>query len=215
MIPTTILDGFFEDPDYVRKFALQQQFYTDPNNMWPGKRSAPLHEINPHLFFHTVDKFLSLFYTRDAIEEYEATAMFQIVDGRYDQGWVHRDSDLITGIVYLNPNPPLKTGTMIYDPKVPGAQIVNGIEKVTANRDPETHRESVKEFRDQNNGQFETSIGVANKYNRLIAFDSNLHHAAMDFFGEEARDETSRLTLIFYITKLVVDKTPVHRLRSV
>ena len=215
IIPTTILDGFFDDPHWVRKFALDQEYHTDPKFKWPGKRSTSLPDINPHLFYHTINKFLAIFYEEDQIEEWAGTACFQIVDGRYDQGWVHKDSDLISGVIYLNPNPPKKTGTMLYDPKVPGAQSVHTEEKMQFIADPENNLEMCRETRFTNNNQFETSVGVANAFNRLVAYDSHNFHSAMDFFGEKDDDSTSRLSLVFYISKLVVKKNPIHRMRTI
>ena len=60
--PITVVDDFFEYPDEVREFALQQEYFLDVENRWPGKRTKPLHEINFSLFNSTVNKVIYLFY---------------------------------------------------------------------------------------------------------------------------------------------------------
>ena len=42
----------------------------------------------------------------------------------YDQGWIHVDGTLITGIVYLNEDNNPGAGTTIYQPKVLGDQML-------------------------------------------------------------------------------------------
>ena len=42
LIPTTIVDNFFEDPMKVRDYALSQDFFSDTERSWPGKRTSPL-----------------------------------------------------------------------------------------------------------------------------------------------------------------------------
>jgi len=54
IIPTTVVDDFFDNPMKVREFALQQEFKTDPHNLWPGKRTALLNDIDPALLNHII-----------------------------------------------------------------------------------------------------------------------------------------------------------------
>jgi len=119
-IPTTVLDNFFDDPYDVREFALQQEYYPDVNCVYPGKRSKELHEINRPLFQHVIDRFNAIFYKSVDIQGWSARIQFQIVDNTFNSGWVHRDNDLITGIIYLNPRANPDSGTTIYKPKSTG-----------------------------------------------------------------------------------------------
>ena len=114
--PTTIIDGFFDDPDVVREFALNQEFKNSEGEdyRWPGKRSKPLHEIHLDFFQTVVAKMLSIFYDLSSTQyTYEANAYFQIVNKEYECGWVHRDKEIFTGIVYLSKNYE-NSGTTLY-----------------------------------------------------------------------------------------------------
>jgi hypothetical protein len=201
-IPTTILDNFFDDPLDVRKFALAQEYTHDPYHSYPGKRSLPLHKINPHLFNHTIDRFNSIFYLLGEIEGWQATAYFQMIDSNSTAPWVHRDLQTISGIIYLNDTPAPNTGTTIYKPKSTGlfGIDVTGKQLLT------------EELRLENNNQFDESIIVKNKFNRLIAFDSKEFHSA-SAFSENEKDP--RLTLVFFIERLSVKHYPIQRVHII
>ena len=103
--PTTVVDGFFENPDKIRKFALEQEFYVSKGNNFPGKRTKSLHLINPVILNATVKKITNLFYDHDTPFEFQVNATFHLVSGQYLSGWVHRDDpSIITAIVYLTPD---------------------------------------------------------------------------------------------------------------
>jgi hypothetical protein len=72
--------------------------------------------------------------------------------------------------------------------------------------------EDAKKYKEEHNAQYEETIRVSNVYNRLVSFDSHLHHAAQDFFGE---GEDSRLTLVFFVNKLLVNNTPISRVHRI
>jgi hypothetical protein len=210
VIPTTIVDDFYDDPINVRKSALKQTFNKDSKNTWPGTRSPELHIIDNLLFQHTINKFLSLYYDFNTTKvAWKATANFQLVDKSYDHGWIHTDEhSLVTGIIYLNDYNLPETGTTIYQAKSVGTRIVNSVEKEQYIKNP-TNKDLLK-YRDENNNQFEESVVIKNKFNRLVAFDSHLFHAANDF---SILDDVERLTLVFFITKLEVNNYPIVKMR--
>jgi hypothetical protein len=210
IIPTTVVDSFLDDPDWVRNFALKQEFAVDPINQWPGKRTKDIAELNPALFGHIINKFFSVFYDHEETQvRWKASAYFHMIDESYETGWVHRDQGrLITGVVYLNEGD--GSGTSVYEPISPGLQLTNAAILNVSLKDPEENTPLLKKYRDDSNSQFKESIVVKNKFNRLIAFDSHLHHAANNFFGT---DTSSRLTLVFFISKLDVNAFPLQRVR--
>ena len=211
IIPTSVIDGFFEDPYKVREFALVQNFSPDPNKMWPGTRSDLLININANLHYYTIFKFLSIYYPIADIKNYFAKAYFQKVNKDFKSGWVHKDNDIITGIVYLNPDGDENSGTSICEPKVPGTQLINGEEKRKFIADPKNYKGDINTLRQQNNNQFTDSIIIKNKFNRLLSFDSHLYHTANEYVGE---DTTERLTLVFFISRLDVPVYSMQRLRQ-
>jgi Family of unknown function (DUF6445) len=210
VIPTTVIDNFFDDPLWVRDFALKQEYFPDPHHKWPGKRSKPLHELDTNFFNHTVNRFLSVFYNlKDTHIEWDVGAHFQRVSKDYLEGWVHSDRvPIITGIVYLNLNNSPNAGTTIYTDKTPGVQQLHNDKRDESFKNPETIN-SLEQYRKENNDQFEESIVLKNKFNRLVAFDSPMYHSANNFITEDNED---RLTLVFFINRLVADHFPLQRM---
>lgn len=208
VIPTTIVDGFFDNPDAVRDFALKQEFSSDPNNRWPGKRTKFLHEINPELFRYIHNKFLNMFYPdmlNSTPYSYVATSAFQIVDDNYKAGWTHYDEELITIIIYLNKNPNKDAGTVIYSQKSEGHNTPFHKEKKEAFFSGAISQEESEPYRVESNNKFQEEIIVKNKYNRLFAFDSSLPHGVQDFSNDEPR-----LTLVSFISNLQAKDYPIH-----
>jgi len=58
IIPVTVLDNFLDDPDKIRAWALQQEYFTSKDGQWPGVRSKPIHELDAP-FFHLIVIYLS------------------------------------------------------------------------------------------------------------------------------------------------------------
>lgn len=214
-IPVTVLDNFFDNPDKVRTWALQQEYFADPSGRWPGLRSKELVELNEPFFHFVCKKFFAQFYNLDEEIEWVVSMRFQTVHKGYEAGWVHSDEERsqITGIIYLTPNSNLGGGTSIYREKsnlIKAVHQSNDI-KINSYLNKITIKEA-EEYRKAHNDQFEETIRVANIYNRLVSFDSHLHHSAQSFFGE---NDDARLTLVFFVTKLLVNNPPVARVRRV
>jgi hypothetical protein len=216
-IPVTILDNFFDDPNKIRNWALQQEYFVDPEGRWPGVRSKPLHKLNAPFFLSTCRKFFSQFYDLKTEEgsnvQWVVSMNFQIVNGNYESGWIHSDelSSRITGIVYLTPDSKLNGGTSIYREK---KEVIQNVHRYNSVKEDaylnKTPIHDVTKYREEHNAQFEETIRVSNVYNRLVCFDSHLHHGAQDFIGE---GEDSRLTLVFFVSSLLAADTPVGRVR--
>jgi hypothetical protein len=214
--PITVVDDFFEYPDAVREFALQQEYLPDPNNKWPGKRSKPLHELNLALFSNTVNKVFSLFFNLNKTKiSWNTNVCFQKVNSKYQEGWVHTDENICTGIIYLSKSEN-KCGTTIYRPIDPiNASIKNADKKIESfnNTDliPNTN-----DFRLENNKQFRSTVTIQEEYNRLVLFDGHLLHSANEFYGDE--DDSARLTLVFFVKQIHIHEEdavfPVPRMRN-
>lgn len=212
-IPTTILDNFFEDPDKIRQWAIQQPFSPSTDGSWPGLRTDQLSNIDDSFSQLVIRKSLSLFFDLQHEKNigWTANMFFQIVHKNYDSGWVHSDAEdsQITGLVYLNKDTNLAGGTSIMREKnnvlVPKQHLTefkkeSFLKKKTV--------QEVQAFREEHNGQFEEIINISNVYNRLVLFDSHLFHKAQSFFGQ---DDDARLTLIFFVKNLYVNNSPINR----
>lgn len=214
IIPTTVVDDFFDNPQWVREFALLQEFKPDPESMWPGKRTELLETIHKPLFDHTINRALSMFYDihdpANAIE-WHANASFQLVNAIHNTGWIHKDLDKITGIIYLNPDANPSGGTTIWEAKEEATVLKNHDQKKATFKNVELSNE-LDSYRQENNDQFIESITVKNKFNRLVMFDGNLYHAADEYFGQ---GDDTRLTLVFFIDGLFAKDYPLQRLKKV
>jgi hypothetical protein len=216
LLPVSVVDGFFDEPDQIRNYALGLTSEPDSEGKWPGSRTANLAEINPKLFDHTCRRIASLFWdTRDPNEfvQWQAQGGFQLVDSSYQSGWVHHDAgeELFTAIIYLTPNASTSTGTSIWELKdrivpIPTAAKEAKFPALRQELDATTATLARQEL----NNYYTESIRVNNKYNRAIIFDSHLYHAA----GEFDTLTEDRLTLTIFFSKLGSSKlSPIQRLK--
>jgi len=216
--PTTIVDGFFEKPDEVRKYALSLE-YDLIHNTYPGKRTKSLNELNYNLFSLICNKFMYMFFDEFS---YTAKMHFQKINKDYATGWVHKDNpEVLTAIIYLNPNVTnLRTGTSLYSKKdifFDSSKHINsfnktkteGIEKLRNKKyeDVEEYTSAIK----QHNSNFDESLFVRGIYNRAFLFDSHLLHAAENFFGEE---DEERLTLVVFFSSITTKCYPIQKMQK-
>ena len=205
----TVLDDFFDDPVWIKNYALSLSYSKDVENNWPGERSELLDNINKDLLGYTVNKFLSLYYDHSNTNiVWHANGTFQKTSKLYKDGWIHTDAELITVIIFLNDNADLSSGTTLYEKKTEIAVAMHN-DKKKESFDNTYLIESMEEFRKEHNNQFTESIVIKNKFNRLIAFDSQMFHGANNF---DATDE--RLTLVIFIDKVQVNNYPIQRLKK-
>ena len=205
-IPVTILDNFFENPDAVREFALAQQYFPSEDGRWPGLRTAPLHTINTKFFNHFCRRVLTLFYD-EPNPAHHSYVCFQKVPTGSEKGWIHIDDNIITALVYLNLKSNYSSGTSIYKLKnhVSYLDPDHNLVKIDYYKGKCDAKKSA-ESRELNNSNFDETIKVSNVYNRLLAFDSSMWHAAQDF----DTDDEDRITLIAFFDK-VNPRGPVKR----
>ena len=118
--PTTVVDNFFDNPDVVRDYALQQTYETNRPGVINGLRSKPLTQINPKLQEEVREKVLTLFYDmdRDHLETDIRSYFHKNIPYHKgdNMGWIHQDlpTSIIAGLVYLTPNPDPESGTSIF-----------------------------------------------------------------------------------------------------
>jgi hypothetical protein len=212
--PVMITDGFYSNPDKVREWALSLE-YSDSDKTYPGRRTAPLSEIDRDFFHCSVTKFLSLYYDLTNIYEYEVYSAFQLIDpfspdksSPSNLGWIHQDSGDVSlaGILYLNQTP--SSGTNIYEPKE-GIDPFDDQEQrhklYGENIIDDDYISAIKRHRDS----FNETITVSNKYNRLLSFGSELWHGVDNFHNDEPR-----LTQVFFVKKFnYTVPTPIERIR--
>ena len=215
MYPITILDNFFEDPDYVLDFAMSQEFYSNQNGRWPGKRTKQIWELDENLFLYVGEKLLSLFHP--STEKWSFEMQFQLIkpfsENQYDKvnrGWVHNDNDgsQFGGIIYLNKNPEPDTGTSIFSQKKGfSIQKTEWLEqKEILYSGKELEKTAYENAYDALHSQYEESITVDNKFNRMVLFGCDVFHGVKTFGKDQ-----ERLTLNFFCQEALGSKSPLYR----
>lgn len=178
-----VVDNFYENPDAVREFALQQYYFDD--NGYLGMRTRK------QFFFEGVkERFEQII--GEKITSWEDQGM----NGRFQTCVAgtplvyHCDEQRWAAMVYLTPDAPPECGTSFYrhkatkirhnseiDWSIGASQIFN--QKTFVDKTP-----------------YELVDCVGNVYNRLVIFDGGLVHAASEYFGWDIA--SSRLFHMFF-----------------
>jgi len=199
-LPTIVIDNFYEDSLLLREFALDQEYFKGNRGNWPGLRTELLHNVNYDLFQVVLKKLLFVLKDYGITQVSELQTGFQLIDETYGRGWVHDDDPTFqcAGLIYLNENAPLGSGTTIYEdsPDFSGERYAKLFETDVNNTSSEDRAVYAK-YREEQVSQFKKSIIVENVFNRMILFDSRCWHSADNFFGTTTQD--SRLTQVFFI----------------
>jgi hypothetical protein len=198
--PTIVVDNFYQDPDLVRKFALDQEFFKGERGSWPGIRTELLHRIDNDFFKVFSKKMWELIKPYGFMDIVELQTGFQLIDETYGRGWVHDDDPSMTvaGVVYLSPNSIEGSGTTIYNDapdfngEVYSELFMNDVLVASAEE-----RAQFAKYRAEQVSHFKPNTIVDNVYNRLVLFDSRCWHSADNFFGTTKED--TRLTQVFFI----------------
>ena len=177
-----LIDDVLDEPESIRKFALEQRFYNNidhprqPKN-WVGLRSLPLHELDEDIFqtiFHIIfRKCLNNTFGEKSdyvFLNYNVNSYFHLLpeECKFTPEWIHKDVEcLYAGVLYLNPAGE-HFGTKLF---------LDGKE-----------------------------IEVNNKFNRLMIYNSNVLHAPINGSGEGL--DSSRLALVFFINQLNLQFKP-------
>lgn len=218
--PITIVDDFYENPGLVRNFALSLEYY-ESDGRWPGLRSDLISKLNPTLFETFNSKIFSLFYDFDTSKlEWEVNTIFQkiksfsnVKDNIKNNGWIHKDECLLSGVIYLNPNPQPNSGTSIYSLR---EGHVDDCPQITKNlhysNSSEFDELEYKKEKTYNNGKFIETIKIENVYNRMILFERGIFHGVPSYYCES---NEPRLTQVFFVEYLNASSLfPIIRSRS-
>ena len=180
-----IVDNFYDNPDEIRKFALEQEF-GDENVItgFVGRRT-----FNQFLFPGLKEAFESVMGKK--ITKWEEYGM----NGRFQICWsgerlvYHCDEQMWGGMIYLSPNAPYQCGTTLYADKKNRARTYYdlGWDEYWANTPGDCHLDRTP---------FEPVDVLGNVYNRLVIFDASCIHSASEYFG--TNKENARLWQMFF-----------------
>jgi hypothetical protein len=220
LFPTTCIDNFFDNPKLIRELAYSLEHFADPEGRWPGTRTKQLHEVAPEYNNFFTCKLLSMFYNFKRQEvNWEIESYFQFIEpyGKDEEpnvGWVHKDNNAaLAGLVYLNEDADLASGTSLFNPKRIGNTPINYLAqrnfyKLNNNISKAEYIEKLKE----NNDLFTETVTIGNVYNRLICYDGATYHRANSF---NSGTNEPRLTQVFFVNKITTDWFPIPSMRSV
>jgi FkbM family methyltransferase len=180
-----IVDNFYDNPDEIRKFALEQEFGDESViTGFVGRRT-----FNQFLFPGLKEAFESVMGKK--ITKWEEHGM----NGRFQICWsgerlvYHCDEQMWGGMIYLTPNAPYQCGTTLYADKKNRARTYYdpGWDEYWANTPGDCHLDRTP---------FEPVDVLGNVYNRLVIFDASCIHSASEYFG--TNKENARLWQMFF-----------------
>ena len=107
---TLIIDNFLDDPDDIRNFLINNKDAFENTGSYPGKRTLPVNnQVYKNMIAEKLHEVLPF-----KIEMKPLSYVFQLCV-HIDQSWVHLDPSDWTGVLYLTPNAPLKSGTLLFN----------------------------------------------------------------------------------------------------
>ena len=180
MLNAFVVDGFYDNPDEVRAFALGQDFNVTGN--FPGARTK---SFNNDSVFNVLQSIVGPHAGKINYFPEDYNGAYQITTAR-DRSWIHADNGTKwAGVVYLTPNAPLSSGTGFFKHKASGLTW-------SADGKGDWNNDS------QDMTKWELVDRVGNVYNRLVLYRGNNYHMSLDYFGKDKED--GRLFQLFFIT---------------
>jgi FkbM family methyltransferase len=180
-----IVDNFYENPDEVRKFALEQDYLE--GGIGRGFIGRRTHQ--QFLFPGLKERFEEIMGRK--ITAWEEHGM----NGRFQISWsgeplvYHCDSQRWGGMLYLSPGAPYQCGTTLYAHKQTRARTYydQGWDAAWKDIPGDPHLDGTP---------FEPVDVLGNVYNRLVIFDASAIHSASEYFG--TIKENARLWQMFF-----------------
>jgi hypothetical protein len=182
-----VTDDFYNNPNEVREFALNQEFKVRGN--FPGQRT---------------ESFLND-STKESIENIvkphagaitwwggDYTGSFQYTTAA-DRTWIHADyTTKWAGVLYLTPDAPHTSGTGLFRHKKTG--LYQQAYNADGSNNTEYDEALKNDFQDYTKWDLFDVIG--NRFNRLAMYRGDFYHASLDYFGHDL--QTGRLFQLFF-----------------
>ena len=224
MIPATCVDDFWDDPDFIRDYALSLDFEEPSIKVnFPGERTKSLHLIDKKFFDLSMERLMTLFFDDLSDVTWQADCHFQKIYSYHDERnhlmnteWPHLDSNtFFAAVVYLNKDTHLDSGTTILHPKS-GYEYLNEYSQLTGKdlkmrndlyHNLDVDQDLYEKTLHKHNNRFDVTLEFKNRYNRLVAYNGRTWHRESNF----CVPEEFRLTQIFFINK-IDGNAPLKRL---
>ena len=174
-----IVDNFYSNPDGVRSFALSQEFKQRGN--FPGMRTDSFVTEDTKDTIQTILRNAGGLIKNWNIQE-GLTGSFEMAMAK-DRSWIHTDHfNTWAGVIYLTPDAPLSGGTGMFRHIRTGAEVASQLDG----------------YESLDYTKWELTDIIANRYNRLVLYRSDMFHTSLDYFGNTK--ETARLFQLFFLT---------------
>tara|TARA_R110000868_G_scaffold409294_1_gene694524 strand:- start:881 stop:1459 length:579 start_codon:yes stop_codon:yes gene_type:complete len=177
---------FYNNPDEVREFALNQEFSQVGN--FPGTRTQPfLNDSVKEILQQIVEPSSGKITWWGDVQSGAFQSTLAI-----DRSWMHVDSTTTwAGIVYLTPDAPVSAGTGIFKFKENDLRTWDYTEHTDEENKISPHHTYSQDYT-----KWEMVDRIGNLYNRLILYRGNLFHTSLDYFGN--RLDNGRLFQTFF-----------------
>jgi len=177
-----VVDNFYENPDYVREFALQQNMVPHPESHKGCRTDDRFFAPNmKEVFEDILGRKITNWYNQDY-----CNGVFQYCTLN-DPLVYHCDNQDWAGAIYLTPDAPYDSGTSFFASKYKGFRDAT---------DPNFNFQKVFNGDFLDRARFDKVDEIGNVYNRLVIWNSRLIHAATSYFG--SNPENSRLFHLFF-----------------
>ncbi len=211
LFASSCMDNFFSSDEIGEVMKIANSCQMNRVRQIPGSRSEPLHMVNYDFYRYLNLKILSLLYPNQVTMgqiSFASDSRFQCVPkGVKSDGWVHLDMDkILTSIIYLSES---TAGTSIYSPKnlffVPDITPDKHEYFSQYEKSEDKDLSIINQKRDDWNNLFEETISYRGKFNRMIYFDGNEHHAS-----HINEDDCDRLILITFFEQITLNGTTIN-----
>ena len=209
-IDSIIVSDFLDNPDAVRSWVIDNSkngfLNFDIEGSYPGKRTYQLANIDYRSMVESKLKQIIPFKFEMNMEESDSYAFQLCLEN--EMTWVHVDSSDWAGILYLTPNAPLESGTLMYKEEYKPVlrkmslkinRLALDLNKAKTLDDED---KIYKEMDSLMEGFTEFTTQVNNIYNRLILLRGSClpHRSNIPGFGNSL--ENGRLTQVFFFNEV-------------
>lgn len=198
-----IIDNFLEMPTLVRSWAITHNYYTakDFSEMhgqhtdWPGRRTNHVVDLDQEYANNILGKVAKIAGSQFDLKNISIKSYFQSTIQADGDSWIHQDNDTdVAALLYLNPNPPVNSGTTLYR--------CNNVDKWVSFMSDQEGYKTLKTINSLENKQLYEELFtpvdiIGNVFNRLVMYRGTEYHKSNNYFGNSIAD--SRLTQVFFI----------------
>ncbi len=194
-----VIDKFYEKPELVRDYALTKAQYLTNEKLAPNfLGTESIHSFTTSSVIKKIEKAIGKKIIVDPKKfSFGVFAKTEQTDQHKKE--IHVDSSEWTGIVYLNLPYQCAGGTCFYQHKSTGLNAMPSKNqlKQLGYHDTEDFRKNFLQPRAQNSDEWDVSVKIGMKFNRLVLFRAGeLFHAAENYFG--SAETACRLTQLFF-----------------